>query len=57
MQLLRPSAILVVALAATSISAEDDFEDGQTEFFLPYSETEDVDFHISRPGGSGCYQW
>ena len=35
----------------------DDFEDLQTEFYLPYSETEDVDFNIQRPGGSGCYQW
>ena len=25
--------------------------------FLPYSETEDVDFTIERPGRVGCYQW
>ena len=25
--------------------------------FLPYSETEDVDFTIERPGRIGCYQW
>jgi len=32
-------------------------QDLQTEFFLPYSVTEDVDFSITRPGGYGCYQW
>ena len=32
-------------------------QDLQTEFYLPYSVTEDVDFSISRPGGYGCYQW
>ena len=36
---------------------EGGFEDLQTEFYLPYSETEDVDFSIVRPGGFGCYQW
>ena len=25
--------------------------------FLPYSETEDVDFAIERPGRVGCFQW
>ena len=25
--------------------------------FLPYSETEDVDFTIDRPNKIGCYQW
>merc|ERR1712032_40434 len=25
--------------------------------FIPYSETEDVDFTIERPGRVGCYQW
>ena len=25
--------------------------------FLPYSETEDVDFTIDRPSRVGCYQW
>ena len=32
-------------------------QDLQTEFYLPYSTTEDVDFSLSRPGGFGCYQW
>ena len=36
---------------------DENFEDFQTEFYLPYSETEDVDFNIVRPGGQGCYQW
>ena len=25
--------------------------------YLPYSETEDVDFTIAIPGNKGCYQW
>ena len=37
--------------------AEDALEDVQTEFYLPYSTTEDVDFSLSKPGGFGCYQW
>ncbi len=32
-------------------------QDIQTEFYLPYSETEDVDFSLNRPMGFGCYQW
>ena len=32
-------------------------QDLQTEFWLPYSITEDVDFTITRPEGYGCYQW
>ena len=48
--------LAVIAFA----SAEDDFEnddDVQTEFYLHYSETEDVDFSITRDAGYGCYQW
>ena len=37
--------------------AEDPLEDVQTEFYLPYSISEDVDFSLSKPGGFGCYQW
>ena len=36
---------------------EDPLEDVQTEFYLPYSVTEDVDFSLSKPSGFGCYQW
>ena len=55
-------AVLFMSLAvflAGSVHADDDeFEDDvQTEFYLPYSETEDVDFSISRDAGYGCYQW
>jgi len=32
-------------------------QDLQTEFWLPYSETEDVDFTILRPEAYGCYLW
>lgn len=49
-----------VALTVALVHASDDFDDfeeTQTEFYLPFSITEDVDFNIVRPGGSGCYQW
>ena len=32
-------------------------QDLQTEFWLPYSVTEDVDFTLVRPETYGCYQW
>ena len=32
-------------------------QDLQTEFWLPYSVTEDVDFTILRPEAYGCYLW
>ena len=32
-------------------------QDLQTEFWLPYSVTEDCDFNIVRPESYGCYQW
>ena len=48
----------VICLLFGVILAEDDpLEDVQTEFYLPYSETEDVDFSLSKPSGFGCYQW
>ena len=55
----RLSLLLAVAFVALAFADDDDddFEDLQTEFYLPYSETEDVDFSIVRPGGSGCFQW
>jgi len=46
---------LVVAFFGLQALAEE--EDLQTEFYLPYSVTEDVDFSLSRPGGFGCFQW
>ena len=27
------------------------------DYYLPYSNSEDVDFSISRPEGFGCYKW
>ena len=51
--LLRLSLLLFLVRLSTS----SEFDDVQTEFFLPYSETEDVDFSIVRPGGMGCYMW
>jgi hypothetical protein len=58
------AAAAILLLFISSSSTTDNFNsesssdyDSQTEFLLPYSETEDVDFNIARPGGSGCYQW
>ncbi len=46
---------LLVLLASMALG--DDLDDLQTEFILPYSETEDVDFTLVRHGAGGCYQW
>ena len=29
----------------------------QTDYYLPFSNSEDVDFRISRPEGHGCFKW
>ena len=47
----------VICLLFGVILADDPLEDVQTEFYLPYSATEDVDFSLSKPSGFGCYQW
>ena len=47
----------VICLLFGVILADDALEDVQTEFYLPYSATEDVDFSLSKPSGFGCYQW
>ena len=47
----------VICLFFGVILADDALEDVQTEFYLPYSATEDVDFSLSKPSGFGCYQW
>ncbi len=49
---------MLAVVAFVAVMADSDLEDdAQTEFFLPVSETEDVDFHIARPEGFGCYLW
>ena len=49
---------LLVALAfEAKCEVPEELEDLQTEFYLPYSETEDVDYTFQRPVGYGCYQW
>eukprot|EP00096_Caligus_rogercresseyi_P015821 TRINITY_DN829_c0_g1_i4.p1 TRINITY_DN829_c0_g1~~TRINITY_DN829_c0_g1_i4.p1 ORF type:complete len:890 (-),score=177.71 TRINITY_DN829_c0_g1_i4:182-2851(-) len=48
MRFFQLSSLFLISIAGTSHSY-------QTEFFLPYSETEDVDFSISR--NDGCFQW
>ena len=49
--------VVVLAIVAKAEDGEDALEDVQTEFYLPYSTTEDVDFSLNKPGGFGCYQW
>jgi len=50
--------LLLVSLIGFTISETPEaLQDIQTEFYLPYSETEDVDFSLTRPMGFGCYQW
>ena len=46
-----------VALSMAMAEVPEELEDLQTEFYLPYSVTEDVDFSVQRPSGFGCYQW
>ena len=46
--------LLVLFCTATCIQAEDTVPE---TIYLPYSETEDVDFTISLPSNVGCYQW
>jgi hypothetical protein len=48
---------MFLLLKTTFAEVPEALQDLQTEFYLPYSVTEDVDFSISRPGGFGCYQW
>jgi len=56
---MRSTLLVVLASMALMANAEvpEDLSDLQTEFYLPYSETEDVDFSLQRPVGYGCYQW
>ena len=49
--------VFCLCLAVALADVPEALQDLQTEFFLPYSVTEDVDFSIARPGGFGCYQW
>lgn len=46
---LLPLLLLAVVIGAEQFVPE--------TIFLPYSETEDVDFAIERPGRVGCFQW
>ncbi len=58
--LLLPLLVAVLSglvTASPDADADNVADESQTEFLLPYSETEDVDFSIAKPGGSGCYQW
>ena len=48
--------ILLITAAATAEDQKHKEERPDT-IYLPYSETEDVDFSIDRPNNIGCYQW
>jgi hypothetical protein len=53
----KASFLLLLLLKVALAEVPEALQDLQTEFYLPYSVTEDVDFSLSRPGGFGCYQW
>ena len=50
---------LCILLITASSTAQDKkpIEERPDTIYLPYSETEDVDFSIDRPNNIGCYQW
>jgi len=48
---------LVCFLLAGILSSTCGEQEVPETIFLPYSETEDVDFTIERPSRVGCYQW
>ena len=50
-------SILVTVHSQEESEIPEALQDLQTEFWLPYSVTEDVDFSLTRPEGYGCYQW
>lgn len=49
--------VLFLSVFLAHALAQEDFDDEQKEFYLPYSETEDVDFSLSQETNNGCYQW
>lgn len=49
--------VLFLSVFLAYALAQEDFDDEQKEFYLPYSETEDVDFSLSQETNNGCYQW
>jgi len=57
MKMLFRILLLVSLIGFTICETPEALQDIQTEFYLPYSETEDVDFSLTRSMGFGCYQW
>jgi len=49
--------LLLVCLITVCLSSVLGEQEVPETIFLPYSETEDVDFTIDRPSRVGCYQW
>lgn len=49
--------VMPFGLKADEEDFEEDHDGIQTEFYLPYSVTEDVDFSFIGPEDNGCYQW
>ena len=48
---------ILLMTAGYSAQEEKPKEESPDTIYLPYSETEDVDFSIERPNNIGCYQW
>ena len=53
---MRLETVISVSVAVLVSLASCDDAKPET-IYLPYSETEDVDFTIARPSNIGCYQW
>ena len=53
---MRIESVICVSLGVLSSLVNCDEAKPET-IYLPYSETEDVDFTIARPNNIGCYQW
>ena len=53
---MRLETVISVSLTLLVSLASSDEAKPET-IYLPYSETEDVDFTIARPNNIGCYQW
>ena len=49
--------LLTISLLHPLVICDDVKVETPDTIYLPYSESEDVDFTISRPSKVGCYQW
>ena len=49
--------LLTISLLHTLVICDEVKVETPDTIYLPYSESEDVDFAIARPSKIGCYQW